>query len=116
MSYCNIDESDDIMIKITDDDAAAADRYVDALLVRIGVKAPLTGEIPYEVSQLALAEAHRRRALLLSGPGGGMGENDAYMAKYKAYVKEVSRWEMLITPELLKGAPQHVFCIDLGRA
>ena len=115
MSYCDI-ASSDIMIKITSEDVEAAGKYIDALLVRLGVAAPLTGTIPYEVNQLAQAVAHRRRALLLSGPGGGMGESDAYLAKYKAYDKEVSRWEPLVTPELILGAPQHIFSIDLGRA
>lgn len=114
MSYCAITDSSDIMIKISSDDVEAADKYIDALLTRIGVTVPLSA-VPYEVNQLALALAHQRRSLLLSGPGGGMGENDAYMAKYKAYTKEVSRWEPLITPALINGQEQHVWSIDLAR-
>lgn len=115
MSYIATSDSHDVMIIITSDDVTAADNYVNALLTRLGVTLPLT-TVPYEVKQLALAVAHRGRALWLSGPGGGMGEQDAYMAKYKAYDKEVNRWEPLITPELINGTTQFECSVELGRA
>lgn len=114
MSYIATTDSHDIMIIITADDVTAAENYVNALLSRMGIGLPLA-TVPYEVKQLALAVAHRGRALWLSGPGGGMGEQDAYMAKYKAYDKEVNRWENLVTPELINGTEQFECSIELGR-
>jgi|GEM_PF-4033602 len=114
MSYVAATDSNDVMIKITTADCTAADSYVDALLTRIGATLPLT-TVPYEVKQLALAVAHKIRALAECGPGGQMGDNDAYLAKYKVYEKEVNRWENLVTPELINGTEQFECSIDLGR-
>lgn len=105
MEYFDLSESRDTMIKITEEDLQESTRYVDALLQRQGISLS-PGFIPHEVRRLAIAVAHRNRALLLSGRGNGMSETDAYMAKYKAYDAEAKSWEILITPDLIMGVPK----------
>lgn len=104
MSYFDPSECKDSTIKITEDDIQEATRYIDALLVRIGVSA-IVGPVPHEVRSLAVAIAYRNRALFAAGRGVSGGD-DVFMIKYKAYSDQVRYWEPLITPELLKQETQ----------
>lgn len=117
MLYFDPADHKDTAIKITDDDIQEADRYVRAVMARIGVNA-IVGPIPYEVSRLAVAVAYRNRALLSAGRGINGGD-DIFMIKHKAYDAQVKYWEPMITPELLVGKEQKRTlspCIPIVRA
>lgn len=104
MAYFQIDEYKDVTVKITQEDVTEADKYIDALLRRIGAKS-VPVPVPYEVVRLAVAVAYRNRALL-SSTRGINGAEDVYMLKYNVYDKQVRQFESLITLELLEGKKQ----------
>ncbi|MHC1760527.1 MAG: hypothetical protein AB9917_13665 [Negativicutes bacterium] len=108
MNYFELSECSDTIIKLTEADRQEANQYVEALIVRIGVRVAAITTVPYELKRLAMAVAYRNRALLSSGRGNGVSDVDVYMAKYKAYAAEVKSLEPLITPTLLLGTAQSV--------
>ena len=114
MSYFDISESRDTMIKITEEDQTESTNFVNALLSRIGVSLPLS-TTPYEVRCLAIAIAHKHRALLLSGRGQGASESDAYLAKYKVYDIEARAWEAQVMAKLTNTVMPKSFSMTMRR-
>ena len=106
MNCFELSECTDNLIKLTEDDRQEAGRYIDAMIVRLGVRPEAVTSVPYELKRLTIAVAYRHRALLMSGRGNGIKEVDVYMAKYKAYDAEAKSWETRITPALLLGKSQ----------
>jgi hypothetical protein len=105
MSYCELVDVKDTLLKVQESDIAEATDYVDSLAKSLGAIS-IMSPTPYEVKQLAIAYACMVRAKYMVGKAPKGDSEDTYERKRKTYMADVSYWENKITTELLTGRMQ----------